>query len=135
MKPLRNLRVAIAVEHRGLWLTDERTLALPVGHVREGESLWYALARVARDICGAQVRVHDIAAVAERDGRRPSDRCIDIYIRASLVGEYRAGRWRTLEELRQSGLEAEVIAALAGHAGAPYLGNVRESRAGIGQNA
>lgn len=135
MKPLRNLRVAIIIERNGLWLADDVSRSLPTGHVREGESLWYALARVARDACGTQIRVHDIAAIAERDGRRVADRCIDIYVRASPIGACSKGVWQTLDDLRRSGLEADVIAALSQHAGAPYLGNVKRSRAGLGTDA
>lgn len=125
---MRNLRAILAVERSGRWMQPTRgsSPCLPGGNVREGESLRYALSRIARETCGAQIRVRGIAAIAEREGSRPADRCIEVYVRASLVGGYDKNRqtWATAQGLRDAGLEASVVDALERTGSVPYLGNV-----------
>ena len=134
MKTMRNVRVVIVAERHGHWLTHGDTLRLPAGHLREGESLRYALARIAREACGAEIRVRDVAAIAEREGRRAADRCIEVYVRASILGAGKKSHvWAALDDI--VGVEPHLATALAHANGAPYLGNLRRHAEGIRTSA
>jgi ADP-ribose pyrophosphatase YjhB (NUDIX family) len=126
MRTMRNLRIVIAIGNNGRWLLvrDGALFVLPAGHVREGETTRYALSRIARDLLDADVRMVDIATVAEREGRRSSELCIELYVRAALLDEEPQSelRWATADELRDSGVAPGVVGALQNALGCPYLG-------------
>lgn len=129
MRPMRNVRVFGLIQSRLGWLVlpSEDLLHLPGGHMREGESLRYALTRMMRDTTGITgVRLGDVVAIAEREGRLPLDRCIEIYLRATIFGEFpddNRTHWISDEEFDAQFPELSVVARSTSCA--PYLGIVR----------
>lgn len=125
MRSNRNLRVVLAIESARHFRVLE-TGALPLAHVREGESLHYAAGSIARAL-GITIRVVGISAVVEHDGARFEDRTIDVYVLARATGGMpHDGRWLLARELAQAGMTPELASALEGGRIAPYLGKIAD---------
>ena len=123
MRTNRNLRVVLAIEFVRHFRVLE-TGALPLAHVREGESLHYAAGTIARSL-GITIRVAGISAVLEREGARFEERTIDIYVLAHATGGMlHDGPWLLARELAQAGMTPELASALEGGRVAPYLGKI-----------
>lgn len=124
MKASRTLRLILVAERKGEYLvTTGSEGSFPNTHVREGESLRYAAARLARSL-NIEIRAIDISVVAETEGLKLNDRTIDIYFRATVTNALESGKWVPLERLEEFGVPHEVIAALRRAYGAPYVGKV-----------
>jgi hypothetical protein len=131
VKASRILRLILVAERRGAYrLAYDGHGPFPSTHVREGESLRYAAARLARSL-SIEIRTVDISAVAETEGIKLNDRTIDIYFHATVTNALESGEWVPAERLEESGVPHEVVAALKRANGAPYVGKVRvlETRA------
>ncbi len=123
MRTSRNLRIVLVAERHGTFRVGGAPgEPLPTAHVREGESLRYAASLLARRM-GIDIRGLRILGIIEREGRRPNDRTVDLYLYTTVIAEREPTTAWASRAMLAHDVPPEILAATT-TAGAPYLGVV-----------